>query len=170
MRKVFKWLFRLALVAVFVFSVLLAQTIWVKPPKNGLVYTRVFAEFALDSPELLSNLRILPPWLDFYSAKLDDASPAHDAKLASMSKGDLATLHSYNREGLDAEGQLSYDVLDYFLSVMVEGDRFRFHTYPVNQTFGVQTTLPNFMSQVHQVTNKPQAPADIARLQKFPQT
>jgi uncharacterized protein (DUF885 family) len=169
MRKVLKWLFQLVLVAVFALAVLLAQTIWFKPAKIDWFYTRVFAEFALDSPELLSNLRILPSWLDFYSAKLDDASPAHEAKLASIAKEDLATLHRYNREALDAEGQLSYDVLDYFLSVMVEGDRFRSHTYPVNQTFGVQMTLPNFMSQVHQVTNQGEATAYIERLQKFPQ-
>ncbi len=169
MRKVLKWLFRLVLVGVFAFAVLLAQTIWFKPAKIDWFYTRVFAEFAFDSPELLSKLRILPPWMDFYSAKLDDASPAHEAKLASMSKGHLAMLHRYNREGLDAEGQLSYDVLDYFLSVMAEGDRFRFHTYPVNQTFGVQMTLPTFMSQVHQVTNKAEATAYIERLQRFPQ-
>src|SRR5229473_571892 len=169
MRKVLKWLFRLVLVGVFAFAVLLAQTIWFKPAKIDWFYTRVFAEFAFDSPELLSNLRILPSWLDFYSAKLDDASPSHEAKLASMSKGHLAMLHRYNREALDGQGQLSFDVLNYFLSVMVEGDRFRYHTYPVNQTFGVQMTLPNFMSQVHQVTNKAEATAYIERLQRFPQ-
>src|SRR5260370_41831439 len=52
---------------------------------------------------------------------------------------------------------------------MVEGGRFRFHTSPVNQTFGVQMTLPNFMSQVHQVTNKAEATAYLERLQRFPQ-
>lgn len=169
MRKVLKWLFRLVLVGVFASAVLLVQAIWFKPARIDWFYTRVFAEFAVNSPELLSNLRILPSWLDFYSSKLDDASPAHEAKLASMSKDNLAMLHRYHREAFDAQGQLSYDVLDYFLSVMVEGDRFRYHTYPVNQTFGVQMTLPNFMSQVHQVSNKAEATAYIERLEKFPQ-
>ena len=169
MRKVLKWMVRLVLLGVFAVAVLLVQAIWFKPAKIDWFYTRVFAEVALESPELLSNLRILPSKLDFYSNKLDDASPAHEAKLASLLKDDLAMLHRYDRNGLDGQGQLSYDVLEYFLAVQVEGDRFRYHTYPVNQTFGVQMTLPNFMSQVHQVTNQKEAEAYIERLHKFPQ-
>src|SRR5262249_32842189 len=70
---------------------------------------------------------------------------------------------------LDREGQLSYDVLGYFLSIQIEGDRFRDYDFPVNQMFGVQATLPNFMSQVHQVTNEREAKRYIERLDKFPQ-
>ena len=128
----------------------------------------MFGEFALQSPELLSNMRILPPWLDFYSDDLDDASPAHEAKMAEMIKRDVDTLHRYDRTALDRDGGLSYDVLDYFLSIQVEGDRFRDYDFPVNQLSGIQSSLPNFMAQTHQVNNKHDADAYIARLDKFP--
>jgi uncharacterized protein (DUF885 family) len=168
MRRVLKWLLRLLLLLVVVAGVLVVQTIWFKPAKIDWFYARVFAEFALDSPELLSNLRIVPSWLDFYSSKLDDASPAHELKRARMIQDDYAMLRRYDLRALDREGQLSYEVLGYFLSIQVEGDRFRFHDFPVNQMFGVQATLPNFMTQVHQVTNKREATSYIERLDKFP--
>ncbi len=169
MRRVLKWFLRLLLLVIVLFGVLLAHTIWFKPAKIDWFYTRVFAEFALDSPELLSNLRILPSWLDFYSSKLDDASPAHEAKRAQMVLDDNAMLQRYDRRALDGGGQLSYDVLGYFLAIQAEGDRFRFYDFPVNQMHGVQATLPNFMTQVHQVTNKSEAASYIERLDKFPQ-
>jgi len=86
---------------------------------------RVFGEFALQSPEMLSNMRILPPWLDFYSDKFDDASPAHEAEMAQMVKGDVEVLHRYDRNALDRDGQLVspvgmgeyYAVLASFLGV-----------------------------------------------------
>ncbi|HEV7490385.1 MAG TPA: DUF885 domain-containing protein, partial [Rhodanobacteraceae bacterium] len=139
-----------------------------KPAKIDWFYGRVFGEFALQSPELLSNMRILPPWLDFYSDDLDDASLAHEAKMADMIKRDVDTLHRYDRTALDQNGALSYDVLDYFLSIQVEGDRFRDYDFPVNQLSGIQSSLPNFMAQTHQVNNKHDADAYIARLDKFP--
>jgi len=144
---------RLLLLVLVLFGALVAHTIWFKPAKIDWFYTRVFAQFALQSPELLSHLRILPPWLDFYSSKLDDASPAHEIQLAKQIKDDYAMLRRFDRDSLDREGQLSYDVLGYFLSIQAEGDRFRFYNFPVNQMFGVQAGLPNFMAQVHQVTN-----------------
>jgi len=169
MRRFFKWLVRLLLLALVLFGALVAHTIWFKPARIDWFYTRVFAEFALDRPQLLSTLRILPSWLDFYSDKLDDASPAHEVKQAKMIKDDYDTLRRYDRRALDREGQLSYDVLGYFLSIQIEGDRFRDYDFPVNQMFGVQATLPNFMSQVHQVTNEREAKRYIERLDKFPQ-
>jgi uncharacterized protein (DUF885 family) len=160
---------RLLLLVLVMSGALLAHTIWFKPAKIDWFYTRVFAQFALQSPELLSRLRILPPWLDFYSSKLDDASPAREIELAEMIKDNYAMLRRYDRDSLDREGQLSYDVLGFFLSIQAEGDRFRFYNFPVNQMFGVQSGLPNFMAQVHRVTNKSEAKAYLARLDKFPQ-
>jgi len=111
MRRVLKWLLRSVLVVIVLFAALVAHTIWFKPVKIDWFYGRVFAEYALQSPELLSTLRILPSSLDFYSNKLDDASPAHELKLARMVKDNYAMLQRYDRGALDRPGQLSYDAL-----------------------------------------------------------
>ncbi|MGA8278340.1 MAG: DUF885 domain-containing protein [Rhodanobacteraceae bacterium] len=168
MRKLLKWLVGSLLVVVLLASALFIHIWYFKPLRIGWFYDRVFAEFAFDSPQLLSSMRILPPWLDFYSDDLDDASPAHAARLADMVRRDEAMLHRYDRSALDREGRLSYDVLDYFLKMQVEGDRFRDDDFPVNQMFGVQSSLPNFMAQTHQVHDRGDAENYISRLDQFP--
>ncbi len=55
-------------------------------------------------------------------------------------------LRRYDRSALDREAQLSYDTLEYFLGIQVEGDAWRQHDFPVNQVSGVQSNLPNFMT------------------------
>jgi uncharacterized protein (DUF885 family) len=168
MGKLLKWLLRLIVLVIVLAGAFFVHVWYFKPAKIDWFYDRLFAQFALQSPEMLSSMRILPPWLDFYSDKLDDASPAHDAQMSDLTRRDAEMLHRYDRNALDRDGQLSYDVLDYFLSIQVEGDRFRDHDFPVNQMFGVQSSLPNFMAQTHQVNNKHDADAYIARLDLFP--
>src|SRR5262249_33329070 len=168
MRRAWKWLLRLVVLGLVLVGGLVAHTVWFKPLRIDWFYTRTFAEYALQSPELLSTLRILPRWLDFYSDKLDDASPAHELKLAAMVKDAHAMLHRYHRSVLSPQEQLSYDVLNYFLAIQLEGDDFRFYNFPVNQMGGVQSSLPNFMIQIHRVTNSGEAESYLKRLDKFP--
>jgi uncharacterized protein (DUF885 family) len=132
MRGFFTWLLRL-IALVLVLAALFCVHVWYfKPYKIDWYYDRVFLRFALQSPEMLSNMRILPPWADFYSGKFDDASPQHEADMADMIRADVDTLHRYDRNAQDSEGKLSYDVLDYFLTTQVDGDRFRDHDFPVD--------------------------------------
>jgi uncharacterized protein (DUF885 family) len=168
MKRAAKWLAMVVLALILVVAALVAHTIYFKPLKLDWFYTRLFAAFAIESPEMLSSMRILPGWADFYSAKLDDASPARERKLIEQLKVDLDTLKRYDRGALDREGQLSYDTLAFFLQNQADGEAFEFHNFPVNQMQGVQSALPNFMVQVHQVKNKGEAESYIARLNLFP--
>ena len=167
MKRIAKWLLTTVLAVLLVAAALVAHTVYFKPLSLDWFYTRVFAVFALDSPEMLSSMRILPDWADFYSARLDDVSPAHERKLTEQLKADLATLKRYDRNALDREGQLSYDVLAYFMQIQVDGEAYQFHNFPVNQMQGEQNGLPDFMEQVHQVKNKAEAESYIARLNLF---
>jgi uncharacterized protein (DUF885 family) len=167
-RTLFKWLAR-GLLLVIVLAVIGFVHVWYfKPFSIDLFYGRIFAKFALESPQMLSSMRILPPWADFFSDKLDDASPAHADVMAKQISDALKTLHRYDREGLDREGKLSYDTLEFFLSNQVEGDRFRYHAFPVNQMFGVQSMQPDFMAQTHAVSNRTDAENYLKRLSQFP--
>ena len=168
MKRLLKWLLSLITLVVVLVAAFLVHVWYFKPYKIDWFYTRVFAQFALDSPELLSNMRILPSWADFYSSKFDDASPEHEQIVADRIRNDHDTLLRYDRNSMDKRGQLSYDILEYFLRIQVEGDQFRDYDFPVNQMFGVQSNLPSFMAQQHPVTNSGEAKAYIARLQKFP--
>lgn len=168
MKRVAKWLIGFLLTVVLLIAALGVHTWYFKPLKIDWFYGRVFAAFAFDSPEMLSSMRILPSWLDFHSTKLDDASPAHADKMFNDLKEGLATLKRYDRSELDREGKLSYDTLAYFLQVQVDGEAYRLHDFPVNQMHGLQSALPDFMVQIHQVTNLDEANNYITRLNKVP--
>lgn len=168
MRRVAKWLGMGGLVLILLVAALLVQTIYFKPLRLDWFYTRVFATFALDSPELLTSMRIVPPWLDFFSDKLVDASPEHERRMARTVREDVAILDRYDRSSLDAEQQRSYDTMHFFLQSQADGEAFLLNDFPVNQNAGIQTALPDFMQQMHAVENLKDAENYIARLRRFP--
>lgn len=168
MLKVLKWLLLSILTLLVLGAGFIAHTWYFKPVTLDLFYGRTFLKFALDNPELLSSLRLLEQvGLRFHNDDLADASPAQELRTAQRLKEDLATLRRYDREQLGFEEQLSYDVMDYFLAMFVKNDQFRHHNYPVNQLFGVQSSLPKFMIDTHAVNDVRDATDYIARLGKF---
>lgn len=168
MKRVLKWLFSLFLILVAAVGLLFVNFWYFKPLSLDWFYNRVFAKFAVANPEMLSSMRIVPPMFDFYSDDLADASPAEEARQVDQLKADYAMLLTYDSKGLDEQGKLSYDVLEYFLRMQVEGDAFRGYGFPVNQMFGIQSSLPDFMAQQHPVESKGEAEDYITRLNKFP--
>jgi uncharacterized protein (DUF885 family) len=168
MRRVLKWSVRLLLLLVLATGLLVVHTIWFKPLKIDWFFERVFAEYAVKNPEMLSSMRLLPPWLDWFSDDLADASLAAENEMSKKLHRDLATLRDYDRAALTPSQQTSYDMLEYFLAVQVEGDRFVHHNYPLNQLFGLQNELPTFMATQHPVASTGEAEDYIARLRKFP--
>ncbi|MCX7032788.1 MAG: DUF885 domain-containing protein [Arenimonas sp.] len=168
MKTLFRFVRWLLLAAFLLASALVLHTIYGKPLQIGWFYERVFIEYAVDDPEMLTSLGILPPWLDWYSDDLTDRSLAREEETLAKLRDDLATLRSYDRAGMDESAQLSYDVLDYFLTVQAEGERFGHHNYPLNQLFGIQSNFPTFMATQHRVGSASDAENYIARLGKAP--
>ena len=169
MRRAFKWLGVVLLALVLLAGALLAHTWYFKPLSVDWFYTRVFLQFALDNPELLTQLRILEPMgIRSHNARLADASVAHEDLLSAKLRDDQATLHRYDASGYVGQDRISYEIFDYFVDVGVRGDPWRYHNYPVNQLFGIQSQLPNLMTQVQQVNDATDAEHYIARLGEFP--
>ena len=157
-----------ALMLLSALALFLVPTLWGKPWRIEDFYLRVFAELVLERPQLLSRLRILEPWgLDWFSDDLDDYSVEFTDRTAREVRDHLAMLRSYDRAAQSQGQQLSTDVLDRFLALQAEGERFRFYDYPVNQMDGVQNELPDFMLNIHQVRSEADAEHYVARLSKF---
>lgn len=168
MRRVFKWI-GIGLLGLLLAAVLLGLHTWYgKPLRIEWFYTRVFTQFLLDDPELLSRLRILDGiGLRGHNAKLSDASLERAERLSAKLGEDYEMLKSYDASGFTGQDRLSYDILVHFLGRQVDGERFCFHNFPVNQMFGIQSGLPNFMAQIHQIKDQRDAENYIARLRQF---
>ncbi|MCG8432698.1 MAG: DUF885 domain-containing protein, partial [Gammaproteobacteria bacterium] len=165
--SVLKILLSLVGVVVVAAGIWLVKLIWFKPFNIEHFYNRVFVEFAFANPQFLTQLRILPPWLDFYNDDLTDSSPAQDRKMAALTSRSLEVLRSYDREDQTEDQLLSTDILDWFLEDSVRGQEFLFYDYPVNQLFGVQSGTAEFMAEQHQVNTLSEAEDYIVRLNKF---
>src|SRR5262249_34485746 len=141
-------------------AVFLVPTIWYKPWSIDHFYARVFARYALKHPMMLTQLGMLDGTpLDFYSDKLDDFSPAAAEADARFGDEQLKILRSYDRSHMTKEQRLSCQVLDYFLADQAEGRRFMYHDYPVNQLFGAQSELPDFMLNTNRLKRAKEADA-----------
>jgi uncharacterized protein (DUF885 family) len=168
MKRLFRWSFRTLLALLLVLILFVLHSVYFKPLHIRIFFERVFIEYAFVDPQLMSSLRMLPSWMDWYSDDLTDLSLAQEEKLNKKLLNDLATLRSYDRASLSTENQFNYDMLEYFLAVNVEGQKFQYHNYPLNQLFGLQGELPTFLATQHPIDNQNDAENYIARLNKIP--
>lgn len=167
-----KWLKRLAKlvgVLVLLFVAFVLHTIYFKPVTTRLFFDRVFVEFAFDSPEMLTSMGMLRPLgLRYYDDDWDDSSEAQSDKIRAKLQNDLETLRSYDRSDMSGQEALSYDILEFFLDLQQRGDRWRYHNFPVNQLFGVQSNVPTFLATQHPINDETDVRNYLIRLEKLP--
>jgi len=158
MKKIILYILGIILLAGGIF---ITNLIWFKPFSVNMFFDRVFLEFALKSPELISQMGIP---IDVYNDELDDTSDAADLKTFDKIDRDLATLHDYDFDDLNPQQQMSYKVMEVFLETIKDGKKFRHYNYPVNQLFGVQNGFPSFMDSGHRVKSATDAEDYLSRL------
>lgn len=169
MKRVFKWSAWLVMSLIVVAGALLAHTWFFKPLSINWFYNREFIQFTKENPELLTQLRLLEQvGIRSHNAELTDASQAHEDRQFAMLKASYDNLHRYDASGYTGQDRISYEVFDYFIGTQTRGETWRYHDYPVNQLFGVQSQLPNLMTQTQQVNDATDAEHFIARLAQFP--
>jgi uncharacterized protein (DUF885 family) len=168
MKTALQWLGGLTGTAAILAVALAVQSWYFKPLSIGIFFERAFLQFMLEDPEGVSSLGVFEQ-LGYkgFDGMLTDVSPAHEEKLAKMARDDLETLRRYDRSSLSPPRQLSYDVLEWFLQDLVAGQRWLYHDYPVNQLFGVQSSTPDFMVQIHPIGERRDVHNYIARLRAF---
>ena len=144
----------------------LTNLIWFKPFNIKHFYDKVFIELAISDPELVTQLGI-PVLYDIYKEDLSDVSDKKAWEDFAKLKDDFETLQSYDFESQSKENKLNTKILSSFLGKQIEGERFAYHGYPVNQMFGVQSNLPSMMESSHKLRDKSDVEAYIKRLSKF---
>lgn len=149
-------------------AVFLVPTLWGKPWSIEHYYLRVLVEFALEHPMLLSYVRVLESYgLDFHSDELEDFSVEAERRTVEQAKAFLAGLRRYDRAEQTESQLLSTDVLAWLLETWIDGEPFLLHDHPVAQFQGLQSTLPDFMVNIHQIQDEGDARAWLERLAGF---
>ncbi|MRX28607.1 DUF885 family protein [Kangiella sp. HZ709] len=174
-KKIFKWFF----ILLFTLIALLGLWVWQAAKKDkplgfpfmadsiDVFFNRVAISFIEDSPETLSSLRVLEQFgIKGHQDDLDDASIEAGNKGFEKTKKNLEILKSYEDSDLTDGQKLSKELMVYLLQQGVDGEKFRYHNYPVNQLFGAQSNFPSFMDAQHQVNSLRDAEDYVTRLSK----
>src|SRR3954464_514951 len=142
-KTLFKWIFRLFLVALVAAIIIAVNLIWFRPWRLDWFYEKVFAEFIFREPEILSSLGLVEQFgITSHNGKLGDESPAHQQAVLDLWKKDLAQLRQYPLDKQTPSQKLSTRILEWFIQDQVDGEKWQWHNYPVNQLFGVQNNFP----------------------------
>lgn len=98
----------------------------------------------------------------------DDRSTAGDDAEIAMIREQLETLRSrFDRDQLDEEGQLNYDLFEYQAENALNLDRFRDHQFVLSQFRGVHSGIPVTLANYHSVSNKEELDAYLSRVSKI---
>jgi len=168
LKKILKLLALLAGLGLVAGAVFLTNLIWFRPWSLNLFYEKIFLEQALRSPEMLTSIGLAEQFgYRAHNAHLSDASVAREREDLARTRSNLADLKAYDLSRQTPAQRLSTRTLAWFLETSVEGERFAFHDYPVNQLFGVQNNLPDFMANLHRVPDETGARHYVSRLSEW---
>jgi uncharacterized protein (DUF885 family) len=164
-KKILKVSGALVGIVLVVGGLFLAHTWYFKPVNINLFFGRMMLQVMLESPEMLSSLRVFEPLgIKGHNAKLDDESLAAGDRFMEQLRDGYEILMSYEDEDLSEADLMSKRIAAFMLGNVIEGEKFRFLTFPVNQLFGVQSNFPSFMESTHQVDTVRDAEDYVKRL------
>ncbi|GIU51580.1 DUF885 family protein [Shewanella sp. KT0246] len=127
--------------------------------KANELFENIFMENVMASPISQTYMRIktdYDKWGDF-------SEKAEDEDLVRAKKH-LKQLESIDVSKLDVQTALSYKLMKQGLEQDIADDKWRHHTYPVNQMYGSHTFIATFLINQHQVSSVSDAEAYISRL------
>ncbi|RYV02560.1 DUF885 domain-containing protein [Shewanella sp. OPT22] len=127
--------------------------------KANALFEQMFMENVMASPVTQTYLGIKKDY-----GKWDEISEKASLENLARTKANLKKLSSIDVTKLDAQTLLSYRLLKQNLENEIADFKWRFHSYPVNQMYGVHSTTPSFLINQHQITDVKDAQAYISRL------
>tara|TARA_R110001592_G_scaffold95324_7_gene274727 strand:- start:1059 stop:2879 length:1821 start_codon:yes stop_codon:yes gene_type:complete len=122
-------------------------------------FADIFERNLMDYPQFLTRLGRKDR-----QGELNDISEAQSIKDLEEAKNDLSELLKFNINKLDEQTKLSFRLYKRRLEREIKYDKYRHYSYPVNQMHGIQSELPSFILNMHQIENKEDAEAYVSRL------
>lgn len=140
---------------------------YAKPFYINNFFNRAFIQFIWDKPEILTSMGMLEQLgMNSHNAEWNDDSEAAADRDFEFLDEVMATVAEYDEEDLTEDEILSVKVLKELLGNPEEDRKFRYHSYPVNQLFGLQNQIPRFLDTFHRVNTSEDAEHYISRLSK----
>ena len=135
------------------------QVVQSEVEKANALFEEVFMNGVMRSPVYQTYMGIKKDY-----DKWDDDSEERALEDLAIAKKDLVRLTAIDRSKLDANTQVSYDLMKQRLEDGIADFKWRYHNYPVNQMFGTHSMVPAFLINQHQITSVEDAKAYISRL------
>lgn len=127
-------------------------------------YEKSFAALMARSPERVI-WNALEDFAPVDGPDLDDLSESWQTETFEMYRVVLDALQAYDRSALDAAGRLHYDVYEWHLRDVVDGEEWRYYDYPAAfSIFGVQKDTETFFTDIHPLATAQDAEDYVARL------
>ena len=141
---------------------------WFYPVTVNNTVNQFSAEFALDTPELLSGIGLIDNTaLDFHSGKLGDYTRAKEVEMLGQLRAARARMDRFDPAELSGQEKLSWEIAAWFLDDMIRQAEFPYGGYRVNQISGVTVNLPQFLTDTHVVVSEKSAGRYLSRLREF---
>ena len=93
-----------------------------------------------------------------------DISDARAQEDHAIEKANLERLHTFDPSTLSDSNKISYKLFEYNTERSIRRFKWRFHTYPINQMFGMHADAAAFLINFHRIDDVKDAEAYIARL------
>ncbi|WP_288132266.1 DUF885 domain-containing protein [Microbulbifer sp.] len=131
--------------------------------KTNALFETQFQTHLDRSPEFKTFLGIKEDY-----GKWDDISPEFEKETYEIHKRQLAELKKIDPAQLDDATRLSLELAIRNLEQEIDGYKWRLHTYPVNQMYGVHTSAASLLINQHRISDVSDANAYISRLSALP--
>ncbi len=161
--SIWKFTKRSLLLLLILLTIFIINLLWFKPFSINHFYTKIFVEFAIDSPQMVAGMGSKLWHYD----KLDDNSQEASDKSLALLKKDYAMFKRYDRADYSGQDLISYDVLDNFLQGQMESMKFENYGYSQSQKGGNYMGIISFMKNIHKIENKNDAQDYISRLSQI---
>ena len=167
-KKFFKYFGLTFAVLLIIGGSFIAHEWYARPFFINNYFNRAFIQFIWDKPETLTSLGVLEQLgMNGHNADWNDDTEAASDRDFEFLDEVMATLAEYDEDKLTEAEILSVKVLKELLGDPQQGRKFRYHSYPVNQLYGLQNRIPRFLDTFHQVRSREDAEHYISRLSKI---
>ena len=136
-------------------------------PSSSEHANTLFDELFMDKVKLYPERQTALGIKDNYG-EWNDYSQDFSKSVLDMDQAQLKRLQQIDSSTLNETTALSYELYQQQIENSIEDYQWRYHSYPVNQMYGVHTSIPSLLINQHVIASTSDAEAYISRVKAVP--